>query len=113
MKHMIQIEERYFSEDVKSLMEYDSEFKAAYDSGNKYEMTIALDKLAELCPRKFQKKMMYDRLITFLKQKGIVIIIKSRKKDKSDQKEPLPYNSYSELNDNEARNKNCNQIEEL
>ena len=83
MTHQLSIEERYFAEDIRSLMEYDNDFKTAYNSGRNYSMTISLEKLIELCPRKFRKRMMYDRLLSFLKEKGIVIVIQSRKKNRS------------------------------
>jgi len=115
MTHQLSIEERYFAEDIRSLMEYDNDFKAAYNSGRNYSMTISLEQLIELCPRKFRKRMMYDRLLSFLKEKGIVIVIQSRKKNRFGQVEnctkPESYYSFSKLSENEARGKNSSPTE--
>lgn len=83
MKHQMEIEERYFSEDIKSLKLYDKGFAIAYDNGNRYRLTITLNSLATLCPRKYVKRQMYERLVAFLRQKQIELLILSRKKDKS------------------------------
>lgn len=83
MKHQMEIEERYFSEDIKSLKLYDEGFAVAYDNGNSYRITITLNSLATLCPRKYVKRQMYERLVAFLRQKQIELLILSRKKDKS------------------------------
>ena len=83
MKHDITIEERYFSEDIRSLKNYDKEFEKAYENeDSNYVMTIRLSKLNELCPRKTQCKQLYQRLIAFLNEKGITLRIISRKKVK-------------------------------
>ena len=87
MKHQMEIEERYFSEDIKSLKLYDEGFAVAYDNGNSYRITISLNSLATLCPRKYVKRQMYERLVAFLRQKQIELLILSRKKDKSIKKE--------------------------
>lgn len=81
-KHRIELEERYFSEDVNALMGYDDDFKTAYCSGEKYEMTILLSILGSLCPRYAIKKQAYHRLMAFLMEKGITMKIISRKKEK-------------------------------
>lgn len=113
MKHQMEIEERYFSQDITSLMEYDHDFKSAYENGVKYKLEISLDLLAKLCPRKFQKKQMYERLTSFLRQKGIMLIIVSRKREKKEKHEDLSCfdtcDSSRELSDNEARGKNDSQ----
>jgi len=83
--HDMNVEERLFSADLNSLKNYDDKFKAAYDSGLEYEMTIKLSMLFQICPRKSQKKQMYDRLVNFLNEKDIILRIQSRKKSK-DQK---------------------------
>ena len=83
MKHDIVIEQRYFSKDIEALMLHDDKFKDAYENGGCYKMEITLGKLAEICPRKFQKKQMYHRLVSFLELKDIQLVILSRKKDKT------------------------------
>lgn len=82
-KHNLIVEERYFSEDVKSLKEYDEDFKKAYDNGETYGLTINLSDLFLICPRKEQKKLLYKRLVAFLSEKGIELSIQSRKKQKT------------------------------
>lgn len=83
MKHDIMIEQRYFSKDIEALMLHDDKFKDAYENGGCYRMEITLGKLAEICPRKFQKKQMYHRLVSFLELIDIQLVILSRKKDKA------------------------------
>ena len=87
MIHDILIEERYFSKDVESLMKYSEEFQNAYMNGEELEMAIQLSVLFELCPRKAQKKQMYERFVAFLGEKGIVLRIISRKREKSELQE--------------------------
>lgn len=87
MKHDMKVEERYFSEDINSLKTYDEGFGTAYDNGGSYVLTIQLSKLNELCPRKTLNKQMYQRLVTFLYEKGITLRILSRKRDKSIEEE--------------------------
>lgn len=87
MKHDMKVEERYFSEDINSLKAYDEGFGTAYDNGGSYVLTIHLSKLNELCPRKTLNKQMYQRLVTFLYEKGITLRILSRKRDKSIEEE--------------------------
>lgn len=84
MIHNLDVEERYYSEDIKSLKEYDEGFREAYDKGKSYEITIKLSDLFELCPRKFQKKELYKRFVRFLKEKDIKLKIISRKKEKDE-----------------------------
>ena len=81
--HNLIVEERYFSEDVKSLKEYDEGFKKAYDNGETYGLTIKLSDLFLICPRKEQKKLLYKRFVAFLSEKGIELSIQSRKKQKT------------------------------
>jgi hypothetical protein len=83
MKHDIMIEQRYFSKDIEALMLHDDKFKDAYENGGCYRMEITLGKLAEICPRKFQKKQMYHRLVSFLELIDIQLVILSKKKDKA------------------------------
>ncbi len=80
--HDMTIEERYFSKDIESLKEFDDRFKNAYDNGIPYEFTIKLSELFELCPRKARKKQQYERFISFLNEKNIILHIVSRKKCK-------------------------------
>ena len=80
--HDLKVEERLFSADIDSLKEYDEGFKFAYDSGLGYELTIKLCDLFELCPRKAQKKQLYERFLAFLSEKGIKMKIQSRKREK-------------------------------
>ena len=82
MVHDMIVEERFFSEDIRSLKEYDEGFENAYDNGENYEFSIKLSILFEICPRKSQKKQLYNRLVSFLNEKGIVLSIISRKKEK-------------------------------
>ena len=81
--HDMNVEERLFTADIDSLRCYDEGFKAAYDGGLEYELTINLPKLFEICPRKTQKKKVYERLVRFLNEKGITLRIQSRKKQKT------------------------------
>lgn len=84
MKHNLKVEERYFFKDIASLRGYDERLGGALDNGKPYEMTIKLNTLFELCPRKACKKQMYRRLVAFLNEKGIDMKIISRKKNGKD-----------------------------
>lgn len=86
MKHELIVEERYFSEDIKSLKDYNEGFGIAYDNGDSYVLTIQLSKLNELYEGKAHNKQTYQRLVTFLYEKGITLRILSRKRDKSIEK---------------------------
>lgn len=74
------VEERMFAMDVKSLKQYDDQFKKAYETGEKYEFTIKLSDIIELCPRHKQEKGQYQRFINFLSTRGITMNLVSRKK---------------------------------
>ena len=76
-------EERYFAMDVESLKQYDDQFKKAYETGEKYEFTIKLSDIIEICPRHKQEKGQYRRFIKFLSTKGITMNLVSRKKDRN------------------------------
>ena len=82
-QHNFLIEERYFSKDIESLMQYDSDFREAYETGEKYEFTIKLSDIIEICPRHKQEKGQYRRFINFLSTKGITMNLVSRKKDRN------------------------------
>ena len=77
------VEERYFSMDVESLKQYDSDFREAYETGNSYEFTIQLKDIASICPRHKQEKGQYQRFIRFLSTRGITMNLVSRKKDRN------------------------------
>ena len=81
--HNDELEERYFALDIESLKQHDEGFKAAYNCGNDYELTIKLMDLFVLCPRKRQRKQQYERLVNYLASKGITLRIISRKHDKT------------------------------
>ena len=81
--HNALVEERYFSMDVESLKQYDDQFKKAYETGEKYEFTIKLSDIIELCPRHKQEKGQYQRFIRFLSTRGITMNLVSRKKDRN------------------------------
>ena len=81
--HNALVEERYFSMDVESLKQYDSDFKEAYETGNGYEFTIQLKDIASICPRHKQEKGQYQRFIRFLSTRGITMNLVSRKKDRN------------------------------
>lgn len=82
-QHANEIEERYFALDIESLKQHDEGFKAAYDCGSGYELTIKLMDLFVICPRKRQRKQQYGRLVNYLASKGIILRIISRKRDKN------------------------------
>lgn len=65
--------------DIDALKQHDEGFKAAYDSGGGYELTIRLMDLFVICPRKQQKKQQYQRLVNYLASRGITLTIISRK----------------------------------
>ena len=77
------VEERMFAMDVKSLKQYDDQFREAYETGEKYEFTIKLSDIIEICPRHKQEKEQYRRFIKFLSTKGITMNLVSRKKDRN------------------------------
>ena len=77
------VEERMFAMDVESLKQLSPEFKKAYESGEKYEFTIKLSDIIEICPRHKQEKGQYQRFIRFLSTRGITMNLVSRKKDRN------------------------------
>ena len=77
------VEERYFAMDVESLKQYDEQFRKAYESGEKYEFTIKLSDIIEICPRHKQEREQYRRFIRFLASKNITMNLVSRKKDRN------------------------------
>ena len=78
------VEERYFAMDVESLKQYDEQFRKAYESGEKYEFTIKLSDIIEICPRHKQEREQYRRFIRFLASKNITMNLVSRKKGHKD-----------------------------
>ena len=78
------VEERYFAMDVESLKQYDEQFRKAYESGEKYEFTIKLSDIIEICPRHKQEREQYRRFTSFLKSKNITMNLVSRKKGHKD-----------------------------
>ena len=78
------VEERYFAMDVESLKQYDDQFRKAYETGEKYEFTIKLSDIIEICPRHKQEREQYRRFIRFLKSKNITMNLVSRKKGHKD-----------------------------
>ena len=78
------VEERYFAMDVESLKQYDEQFRKAYETGEKYEFTIKLSDIIEICPRHKQEREQYRRFIRFLKSKNITMNLVSRKKGHKD-----------------------------
>ena len=81
-KHNLDVEERYFSLDIEALKNYDEGFRQAYDNGTEYEMSIKLSNIYAICPRKRQRKQLYERLVQFLAHKGLTLRITSRKHEK-------------------------------
>ena len=77
------VEERMFAMDVKSLKQYDDQFRKAYETGEKYEFTIKLSDIIEICPRHKQEREQYRRFIRFLASKNITMNLVSRKKDRN------------------------------
>ena len=78
------VEERYFAMDIESLKQYDDQFRKAYESGEKYEFTIKLSDIIEICPRHKQEREQYRRFIRFLASKNITMNLVSRKKGHKD-----------------------------
>ena len=90
------VEERMFAMDVKSLKQYDDQFRKAYETGEKYEFTIKLSDIIEICPRHKQEKGQYRRFIKFLSTKGITMNLVSRKKDRNGLSNKTLNNEYYE-----------------
>ena len=78
------VEERMFAMDVESLKQYDDQFKKAYETGEKYEFTIKLSDIIEICPRHKKEREAYRRFTRFLKSKNITMNLVSRKKGHKD-----------------------------
>ena len=78
------VEERMFAMDVESLKQLSPEFKKAYETGEKYEFTIKLSDIIEICPRHKQEREQYRRFIKFLASKNITMNLVSRKKGHKD-----------------------------
>ena len=78
------VEERMFAMDVESLKQLSPEFKKAYETGEKYEFTIKLSDIIEICPRHKQEREQYRRFIRFLATKNITMNLVSRKKGHKD-----------------------------
>lgn len=79
MKHDIIVEERFFSADIQALCEYDVGFHEAWQTESDYELEIKLSELYAICPRKYQRTLMYSRLVSFLATKNITLKVVSRK----------------------------------
>ena len=79
MVHDIKVEERMFSADIQALCDYDDGFNEAWNSGSEYEMTIMLSDLFGICPRSYQRTLMYERLVKFLGMKNITLKVISMK----------------------------------
>ncbi len=83
MKHDIKVEERMFSADIQALCEYDDGFNEAWQNGTQYTMTIMLSDLFGICPRSYQRTLMYERLVKFLEEKNITLkVVSMRTKNK-------------------------------
>ena len=78
------VEERMFAMDVESLKQLSPEFKKAYETGEKYEFTIKLSDIIEICPRHKKEREAYRRFIRFLASKNITMNLVSRKKGHKD-----------------------------
>ena len=91
------VEERYFAMDVESLKQYDEQFRKAYESGEKYEFTIKLSDIIEICPRRKQEREQYRRFTKFLSTRGITMNLVSRKK------------GHKNLSENTLKDKNYGQ----
>ena len=78
------VEERMFAMDVESLKQLSPEVKKAYETGEKYEFTIKLSDIIEICPRHKKEREAYRRFTRFLKSKNITMNLVSRKKGHKD-----------------------------
>jgi len=83
-QHNAIVEERMFAMDIESLKQYDDQFKKAYETGEKYEFTIKLSDIIEICPRHKKEREAYRRFTRFLKSKNITMNLVSRKKGHKD-----------------------------
>ena len=82
MVHNIDVEERMFSADIQALCNYDDGFNEAWHKGNSYEMVVMLSELFRICPRSYQRTLMYSRLVRFLELKNITLKVVSMKTKK-------------------------------
>ena len=82
MVHNIDVEERMFSADIQALCDYDDGFNEAWQNGTKYEMVMMLADLFRICPRSYQRTLMYSRLVRFLELKNITLKVVSMKTKK-------------------------------
>ena len=98
-----------YKEDVEALARHFGGIQS------KTELCITLQEILTICPRERKRSDAYNGLLSFLKEKGIVIVIQSRKKNRSGLEEnctePESYYSFSELSENEARGKNSSPTE--
>lgn len=78
--HKQDVEERLFALDIDALRQKSEDFKFAWDNSGTCRIIIKLTELFELCPRKYPKTESYNRLVKFLRTKGIELTITSRKK---------------------------------
>ena len=83
-QHNAIVEERMSAMDIESLKQYDDQFRKAYETGEKYEFTIKLSDIIEICPRHKKEREAYRRFIRFLKSKNITMNLVSRKKGHKD-----------------------------
>ena len=83
-QHNAIVEERMFAMDIESLKQYDDQFRKAYETGEKYEFTIKLSDIIEICPRHKKEREAYRRFTRFLKSKNITMNLVSRKKGHKD-----------------------------
>ena len=79
MVHDINVEERLFCADIQALCNYDDGFNEAWESGATYQLVVNLSELYTICPRKYQRTLMYGRLVRFLKTKNITLTVVSQK----------------------------------
>ena len=99
------VEERMFAMDVESLKQLSPEFKKAYETGEKYEFTIKLSDIIEICPRHKKEREAYRRFTRFLKSKNITMNLVSRKKGHKDLSEnKLKDESYGKKEFKETHN---------
>lgn len=80
MKHRVDVEERIFGADIQALRAYDKGFNEAWQSNMSYTLEIKLTDIFQICPRSYQRTLMYARLVKFLQEgKNITLKVVSRK----------------------------------